>query len=445
MTAQGFPALCAIPYYDEPSTYLVNWNRLRPWEFNGWKAESLSWKTGCYIHSGLSDSEVRFKGPDVIPFFESICVNNFKTFSIGAMKHAIFCGDNGLIAAHAIVQRNDEHELRHFAGIPWPVYQTTQSRFRVEVSFPRRYLFQVAGPTSLRTLERATDESLGDIGFLRFREAKIAGKTVEIGRIGMSGNLAYEIRGPLEEGPDVYDAVFRAGQGLGIQRLGWRTYLVNHVEGGFPQVSWTFWSAVMDEPGFAAFLQGRRPPVRVTGSVDPADLRARYRTPVEVGWQGTVKLNHEFIGRQAVEAEMANPRRTVATLRWNVDDVLDIHRSLYEPGEEYRTLDLPTSPTWKEGMLAHADHILKNGRQVGYSSGTIYSYYFRETLSMACIDVEHAAIGTEVEVQWGDYGKRIKSVRATVERFPYLKEGRNDQVNAKDAALVGPNLSHDRS
>jgi hypothetical protein len=65
MTAPTFPALCAIPYYDEPTTYLVNWNRLRPWEFNGWKAESLSWKTGCYIHSGLSDSEVRFKGPEV--------------------------------------------------------------------------------------------------------------------------------------------------------------------------------------------------------------------------------------------------------------------------------------------------------------------------------------------------------------------------------------------
>jgi hypothetical protein len=47
---------------------------------------------------------------------------------------------------------------------------------------------------------------------------------------------------------------------------------------------------------------------------------------------------------------------------------------------------------------------------------------------MACIDVEQAQIGNEVVVEWGDHGKRIKQVRATVERFPYLTEGRNDKV-----------------
>ena len=71
----------------------------------------------------------------------------------------------------------------------------------------------------------------------------------------MSGNLAYELRGPIEEGPEIYDAVFKAGQDLGIQRLGWRTYLVNHVEGGFPQMTWTFWSSAYLDPGYTAFLE----------------------------------------------------------------------------------------------------------------------------------------------------------------------------------------------
>jgi vanillate/3-O-methylgallate O-demethylase len=81
-------------------------------------------------------------------------------------------------------------------------------------------------------------------------------------------------------------------------------------------------------------------------------------------------------------------------------------------------------------MMAHADHIVQGDKRVGYSSGTIYSYYFREVLSMACIDVELAQVGKEVTVQWGDFGKRIKHVRAAVERFPYLTEGRNDRVDA---------------
>jgi vanillate/3-O-methylgallate O-demethylase len=341
------PDLRGLPYYNEPSTYLTMFNRLWAWEFTGWKAESMSWKTGCYIHGGLSDNQMNFTGPDVVRFFETQCVNNFEKFSVGSMKHGVFCLDNGLIATHGILQRNSDEEIRFYAGGPWPVYQATKTNLRVKFDLPKWYLFQVAGPTSLETLQRAADQDLTDIAFLRFRNAKIAGKSVEIGRIGMSGTLAYEVRGPLEEGPEVYDAAFRAGQGLGIERLGWRTYLVNHVEGGFPQMTWTFFSAMFEDAGFAQFLGGNGPPIQVTGSVDPKDMRARYRTPVEVGWQGTVRLNHEFVGRKAIGAEMASPRRTVAMLRWNADDVVDVYRSLFEKGEEYRTLDLPSTPTWK--------------------------------------------------------------------------------------------------
>lgn len=82
-------------------------------------------------------------------------------------------------------------------------------------------------------------------------------------------------------------------------------------------------------------------------------------------------------------------------------------------------------------MLRHADHVLKDGRAVGASSGTIYSYYFREVLSMGTVDVAAAKEGTEVVVQWGDHRKRIQNVRATVGRYPYLTEGRNDQVETR--------------
>ena len=175
------------------------------------------------------------------------------------------------------------------------------------------YLFQIAGPTSLETLERATGENLRDIGFLRFRDATIDGTTVEVGRIGMCGNLAYELRGPIEDGPEIYDAVFRAGKDLGIQRLGWRTYLVNHVEGGFPQMTWTVHSAADLDPGYRAMVaaSGFNPPLNVSGSVDP---RRRARPPAHArsrcGWERAVKFDHDFIGRAALEEEVANPRRT---------------------------------------------------------------------------------------------------------------------------------------
>jgi vanillate/3-O-methylgallate O-demethylase len=437
MSTSPFADLRGLPYYDEPTLHLNLGGRLWAWEFDGWKPESMSWKTGCYIHTGLSNTQTNFTGPDVKEFFSSIAVNSFENFPIGSMKHSIYCTEDGLMTAHAILQRNDENEYRYFAGQPWPHFKlVTSSDFDVQMDPVPSYLTQVAGPTSLETLERATGESLRDIGFLRFRPATIAGKTVEVGRIGMSGNLAYEVRGPLEDGPEIYDAVFRAGKDLGIQRLGWRTYLVNHIEGGFPQMNWTFASAANEDPGYLAFVEQSRftPPMAMTGSVDPADMRPRLRTPVEVGWQRAVKFDHDFVGRRALEEEVANPRRTTVTLRWNPEDVLDIYASLLQPGEEYKTIDLPTSPSWKEGMSVHADHVRKDGRPVGVSSGTAYSYFYRQVLSHGTIDVDQAEIGNEVVVQWGDHGGRIKDVRATVERFPYLSEGRNDQVDT--AALT---------
>jgi len=343
------------------------------------------------------------------------------------MKHAVMCTDDGLVASHAILQRNGDQELRLFAaGLPWAQFQAAQTRFKVTARPVAGYVHQVAGPNSLATLERASGESLRDIGFLSFRKAMINGMTVEVGRLGMAGGLAYEVRGPLEEGPLVYYAIYRAGQDFGIQRLGWRAYFVNHIEGGFPQAGWTFFTAAIQDEKFREWA-GRT--VRVTGSVEPSNMRARYRTPVEVGWQRAVRFDHEFIGRKALEQEIANPRRTVATLRWNPDDVIDIYASLMRPGEEYKTIDLPTTPSWYGGFFAHADYILQGDRVIGFSSGTIYSYYFREVISMATIDVESAKIGTEVIVQWGDHGCRIKNVRATVERFPYLSEGRNGEID----------------
>jgi vanillate/3-O-methylgallate O-demethylase len=176
--------------------------------------------------------------------------------------------------------------------------------------------------------------------------------------------------------------------------------------------------------------------MNVSGSVDPADRRARLRTPVELRWERAVRFDHDFTGRAALEAEVANPRRRVVTLRWNAEDVIDIYASLLQPGAEYKTIDLPTSPPWSEGMNVHADHLLKDGRPVGVSSGTIYSYFYREVLSHGSIDADQAEVGNEVVVQWGDHGGRIKDVRATVERFPYLTEGRNDEVDTFGVPLT---------
>jgi glycine cleavage system aminomethyltransferase T len=80
------------------------------------------------------------------------------------------------------------------------------------------------------------------------------------------------------------------------------------------------------------------------------------------------------------------------------------------------------------GIIGHADHVVKGGRDVGIASGVAYSYHFRKILSHCTIDIDQAEIGNEVIVRWGDHGGAIKDIRAQVAQYPYLTENRNQVV-----------------
>jgi glycine cleavage system aminomethyltransferase T len=343
------------------------------------------------------------------------------------MKHVVMCNADGLIEAHGIVERVAEDHFTSYAGGPPGFLYSSEPPFDVKIERLNWYLFQIAGPTSLALLEKLTGENLHDVKFLHLKNSAIAGTNVEvardipieIARIGMARNLAYELHGPMEDAAAVYDAVFKAGQEFGIERIGWNTYWVNHTEGGFPQNTGHFVTPSLVRAG-GAFVGS------ASGSVDPQNMRARFRTPVEVGWGHLAKFDHDFVGREIVEQEVAKPKRTTVTLRWNSQDVLDVWASWLCPGDAYALLNMPWPP-YRKNRGGHQDHILENGREVGYSSGVIYSYYFREFLSLGCVDLDCSALGTALHVRWGDFGGKTKDVRATVAPLPYLSSGKFGQ------------------
>lgn len=266
---------------------------------------------------------------------------------------------NELDAEHSISRRGREAEAR---GLP---------------PMDKIFILQVAGPTSVRVMERVLGKSLRDLEFLQIRKVQVPGipaeVEVEASRIAMVGTLAYELRGPFDSGPAVYDAVYQAGKDLGIRRLGWRTYTVNHTEGGFPQLGCTFTGSFAADEGYANSPFMADFWINYSGSLDPTDLRARMRTPGEVNWLWMAKFDHDFLGREAVEAEAANRKRKTVILRWNPEDIADIQASMFQPGEHYMFIEFPTAPQAPAG--GHADLVTKDGRPVGISSHGVYSYY----------------------------------------------------------------------
>ena len=75
---------------------------MRAWEFGGWRPESMSWKTGCYIHAGLSSTgPVSIKGPEAKKYLQSLVINSLANFPIGSMKHGVMCTGDGLIVVRS--------------------------------------------------------------------------------------------------------------------------------------------------------------------------------------------------------------------------------------------------------------------------------------------------------------------------------------------------------
>ncbi len=290
------------------------------------------------------------------------------------------------------------------------------------------YPFQIAGPTSLQVLERATDESLRDIGFLKFRDTQVEGLTSEVCRIGMSGTLAYELRGPLAEGPEVYDAVVRAGADLGIERLGWRTYTVNHVEGGFPQSIWTFMAAAENDAGYMAFL-GNYPALQSHpyGERRPGGHAERVSAR-RSSWTGTARRASITTSRAgaALEQEVRGPEahdRHAALERGGRTSTSTAR--CCAKGEPYNPDRAPDPPASARIPRARGPRAARRqaGRRLVRDRSTACTT--ARSSRTGCIDLASAEIGMEVVVQHGNHGGPIKDVRATVARYPYLDLERN--------------------
>jgi glycine cleavage system aminomethyltransferase T len=425
-TLQHAPAL---PLDRKVPTYTRFGTSFEPWEYSDWIDESMSWKDALYIGDWSPLEKLRVRGPGALAFFSHIAVNSFARFERGQAKHIVLCSMAGKIVGEGVLMKLAEEDYLFTSGpgVAWADYQFRKGSWDAEVEHvgKSRFILQLQGPQSIFVLEQATGESLRDIGFMRFRPTQIGKFQVLALRQGMAGEIGFELHGAIEHAHEVYGSLMEVGRQFGIRRLGGRTKMVNHVEACFPTPSVDYVPAMFGESEreFAlTFSENARAIYsRTDGSFEYADIGELYRTPVELGWRRNVKLDHDFIGRAALEPEIAEPRRTIVTLVWNADDVADVHASLFRSDAlPYLYMEMPRNIL---GCL-FADAVLKDGRFVGVSTSRCYSYYFRQMLSLCVLDVALTGPGTEVEVLWGRPGMRQKRIRATVAPAPYKRDNR---------------------
>ncbi|NPV37627.1 MAG: aminomethyl transferase family protein [Bacteroidales bacterium] len=408
-------------------------------EYTDWMDECMSWKTTCYIGDWSFLWEYRFKGKDVLKLFSDISVNSFEKFEIYQAKHVIHTNRDGKVIHEGILARLGEDDFMLFGrGGFWADYNLKKGNYNATSQKEDWFNYQVSGPMSIHVIERAAGKSIRDIKFMHLGRLTIAGREVYAMRQNMAGELGYEIIGPAEYSEEVYNAILEAGKDFGIRKLGGRAVFINHLEACFPTIITDYLPAIFSEDmeEYLELFKKSMPAYAITfniaGSYEGKELSDYYRSPIELGWSKNIKFDHDFIGRAALEAEMKNPKRTMVTLVWNAEDVIDVYASLFKKGDHYDYMEMPRD---QRGFVYFDKVIDKEGKLVGISSSRGYSYYFREMLSLCSIDVELSRPGTEVAVVWGNPGRPQKVIRAVVAPAPYKKDNRKIDVSTLPSYL----------
>lgn len=415
-------------------------------EYTSWRDEHRAARDTCILANQSHHMPVLYvKGPDakkLLQYLTPISLSNIapdrakQYFAITPRGHHI--GDCILF----YYGEDDGFEL--ISGMPvlnWVRFHAETGDYRVEVRFDpttpfnptgkrTKFRFQVEGPTAGKVLDEAVEGGWSDPGFFRIANVTIAGCPVQALRHSMATGGGAELSGPYDQLDAVRDALMKVGEKHGIRLAGTRTYFSNSLRSGWVPYPLPGIFTGDDLRAYREWLPADcwEANMQIGGSLYSQNIEDYYWTPSALGYDRLVKFDHDFIGRQALEAAEGKPRRVKRILRWSKDDISRVNESQFSEGPIFKAIDLP-SPMfgWPQ-----ADEIRSlDGKVIGMSQQITYSLAPRDMISVCSIDEEHATIGSEVLISWGEPNGGSRklhvephaqtTIRATVFEAPYTK------------------------
>jgi dimethylglycine dehydrogenase len=202
----------------------------------------------------------------------------------------------------------------------------------------------VAGPRARDVLGSVTAAPLAteDFPFMAMRRIDIGMIPARVGRMTYTGDLGYEIWVAPEHQRALFDLLWRAGRPHGMALFGFRALM-----------------SLRMEKMFGTWYREFRP----------------IYTPLEANLGRYLKLDHDFVGRDALEAEMARgPERSMVYLE--VDPDPD------EPADV-----IGDEPIWHQGEV------------VGWVTSGAYAHYSQRSLALGYVPAPLAQPGAEFEVE----------------------------------------------
>ena len=418
---------------------------VRP-EFTNWRDEQRAWKETCaLLDQSHHMTDLYVEGPDAPRVLSDLGVNSFANFKVNQAKQFVACNYDGYVIGDAILFYLDANHFNLVGRPPainWVQYHVETGNYNAKAERDERsavnqgrrktYRYQIQGPNAVRVMEKAAGKAAPDIRFFHMDVFEIAGRNVRALRHGMVGQPGWELFGPWEDGEAVRDAIIEAGQEYGIRLVGSRAYPTTCLESGWIPSPLPAVYTGDQLKGYRQWLSAKSYEAMASlgGSFYSDEIADYYLTPYDLGYGPFVKFDHEFIGRAALEKMASKSQRKKVTLVWNGEDFARVFGTLIHGGDIAKYIDLPLA---NYSTLPY-DKVLKDGKIVGLSTYTGYTYNERAMISLGVLDAAYSEPGTQVAVVWGEEGRGSAKptverhaqveIRATVAAVPYAEVAR---------------------
>ncbi len=403
-------------------------------EYVGWREEQAAWRDGVAL-SDLSHHmwDLWIEGPDAQRLLMDYSANNYDNFVVGQAKQFVPVTREGLIVTDGILMRDGEERF-NLSGVPasqsWIRYFGEKGGYDVEMRVdpdsglrkggdPMIFRYQIQGPSAMALAETLFGGPLPKTKFFHSTPVELEGRQFRAFRHGMAGMPGYEFIGEWKDAQAVKDAILKAGEAFGLVHVGGKAYYTNGIESGWVP---TPTPAVFTDPDLADYrewlslfsYEGQKP---LHGSFYSDNIEDYYVSPFELGYGKSIAFNHDYLGREALERTKDSYPRRKRTL---VFDAADSARVFGNP----------------DYLNTYGRYRLEaNGKPVGMSFQTGLIGPLNRILSLALIDVEYAAPGTELTFVWGehpgpgndpdgDFG--FRRLKATVAPSPYNEHARTE-------------------
>jgi aminomethyltransferase len=342
-------------------------------DFGGWELpvqfssikdehEAVRTKAGLFDVSHMGEVDV--KGPDSFKFIQKMVTNDISKINNGGAQYNVMCYENGGTVDDLLVYKKaDDHYLLVInASNTDKDYKWLEDHLEGDVQIenisPKISQLALQGPVAEKVLQKlAVDTDLSEIGFFKFKDVDLNGKTALVSRTGYTGEDGFEVYCDNKDAVALWNEILEAGKDEGVIPCGLGARDTLRFEANLP-------------------LYGQ-------------ELSATI-SPLEAGMGFAVKLKQEadFIGKDALIGQKENglPRKVVGI------EMID------------------------RGIPRHGYPVFVGGKEIGEVTTGTQSPTLKKNIGLALLPSEYAVIDQEVEVEI-----RGKMLKAKVSATPFYK------------------------